>query len=732
MPETQESSMAPAAPFLSLGLRRRLTLIGIHTALFSLALLLSFGLGFNFRRDPAWLSAMFVPMLPFVLFVKLFVFGLRGEYDVSWRYVSLRDLVNVTIASHISVVIFILGYFVVANIYTRMYDGRVIFDLNGDKISDFRQSVFLLDWAGTIALVSGARMLVRLYHEEIAPGSGSKRTRLLIVGAGNAGESVLREILRMREDRYEVVGFLDDDSAKQGVRIHGVEVLGPTGRIKEIAEAYDIEEILIAIPSATRVQLRRVIEMCEGTSLRFRTVPGIDELINGKVTVSQIRKVRIEDLLGRDPVRLDMDLIGRYIQGRIVMVTGAGGSIGSEMCRQIARFDPANLVLVEQAENPLFEIERELCQRFPGLQVVPYVADIIDRRRLQMVFGREKPVVVFHAAAHKHVPMMERHPGEAVKNNVLGTPDGRRRGRRGRRREVRDDLDRQGGQPDQRDGLHQAGGRDVHPGTQPSQQDALRHRAVRQRPGQQRQRGADLPRPDRPRRPGDRHAPGHDPLLHDHPRGQSSSCCRPGRWAMAARSSCSTWASRSRSSTWRGEMITLSGLRPGEDIEIKFTGVRPGEKLYEELSVSGENFAQTGHEKIFVWRHRREDWDTICRSIGELIASADAATADEIRAKLVTIVPEYDPHKWHAYAGQKDGRPAAADETPPVATADLACAIHRQGDTGVPAAHPLPPALMERSARRTCLSGLPAVSPIPPNGATRTAPNVRVLGLESV
>ena len=661
MSDTQNSPMPSTDPFVSLGLRRRVMSVGIHMALFSLSLLLSFGLAFNFRGESGWFTRMFLPMLPFALCIKLAVFGLRGEYDVSWRYVSLRDLVNVTIASHISVVVFIVGYFVAANIYSRVYQEAMFATVapDGTIVSDFRQSMFLLDWAGTIALVSGARMLVRLYHEEIAPSREGKRTRLLIVGAGNAGESVLREILRMREDRYDVVGFVDDDSSRQGIRIHAVEVLGRTCDLREIAKAYDVEEILIAMPSATRKQLRSVIQLCEGTALRFRTVPGIDELINGKVTVSQIRKVRIEDLLGRDPIRLDLDLIGQYIKGRIVLVTGAGGSIGSEMCRQISRFEPRNLILVEQAENPLFEIERELRHRFAGLNIVSYIADITDGRRLRQVFGREKPAVIFHAAAHKHVPLMERHPGEAVKNNVLGT------------RTVADAAVEAGVEKFVMISTDKA----VNPTSVMGCTKRVAEMYIQELSHRTKTQfvtvrfgnvlgssGSVVPIfRDQIDRGG--------PVTVTHPDmcryfmtipEASSLVLQAGSMGKGGEIFVLDMGEPVKIVDLARQMIVLSGLRPGDDIEIKFTGVRPGEKLYEELSISGEDFAQTGHEKIFVWKHRREDWESVCRAIGELIGIADSATPDEVRSKLAVIVPEYDPQKWHEYAGQKDSRIAAA------------------------------------------------------------------------
>lgn len=660
--DSQNGSTTRNTTFFSYGTGRRLMSVVIHLALFSLSLLLSFGLAFNFHRNLAWFTTMFLPMLPFTLAIKLAVFGVRGEYDVTWRYVSLRDLVNVTIASHISVVVLIACYFLGVNLFTRMYP-------EGSLFPGFPQSIFLLDWAGTIALVSGARMLVRLYHEEFAPASVSHRTRLLIVGAGNAGESVLREILRMREDRYDVVGFVDDDPNKQGIRIHAVQVLGSTDELKEVCQDYDVEEILIAIPSATRSQLRRVIGLCEGTNVRFRTVPGLDELINGKVIVSQIRKVRIEDLLGRDPVRLDCNQIAQYIRGKIVLVTGAGGSIGSEMCRQICRFEPDSLVLIEQAENPLFEIERELRRAFPAQKIVSYIADITDARRLRTVFCGLRAQVVFHAAAHKHVPLMESHPGEAVKNNILGT------------RTVADAAVEAGVDKFVMISTDKAVNPTSVMGCSKRVAEMyiqeLNHRTkthfVTVRFGNVLgSSGSVIPIfRDQIDKGG--------PITVTHPDmcryfmtipEASQLVLQAGSLGQGGEIYVLHMGEPVKIVDLARQMIVLSGLRPGEDIEIKFTGVRPGEKLYEELSIEGEDFGKTSHEKIYVWKHRREDWGTICRSIQEILTLADTGSPDQIRQKLATIVPEYDPQKWHEYAGvPMTPQPAAEKPVPAVAVA---------------------------------------------------------------
>ncbi|MBU0616794.1 MAG: polysaccharide biosynthesis protein [Planctomycetes bacterium] len=397
-----------------------------HLVLFAVSWLLAFGLAYNFRRiwteEPAWLRHLFLPLLPVVLVVKAVVFGVMGLNRASWRYVSMRDVFQVTKAAFISFAWLFAVYYGLVNVEeTALLLGFEGFTFEPFGGRNFPDSVLILDFAGTIALVCGARFAVRLYHEEIQPLQEGSTPKLLILGAGDAGENVAREILRLPVLQYRVVGFLDDDKSKWGTQIHGIEVLGGIDQTKEICAEHLVDEILIAMPSATRKQVRRVVELCQGTSLRFKTLPAIADLIAGRAQVQQIRDVDINDLLGRAPVVLDTAGIAEFLDGRVVMVTGAGGSIGSEMCRQVARFAPKRLLLVEQAEQNLFEIDRELRAGFPDIDVVPYIADIGDAKRIGWIFQQEHATAVFHAAAHKHVPMMELNPGEALKNNILGT-----------------------------------------------------------------------------------------------------------------------------------------------------------------------------------------------------------------------------------------------------------------------------------------------------------------------
>ncbi|MHC5082884.1 MAG: polysaccharide biosynthesis protein, partial [Planctomycetota bacterium] len=283
------------------------------------------------------------------------------------------------------------------------------------------EGVIMLDMFTTIMILAAFRMLIRLYHEEFFSETRGTVRRFLIIGAGNAGEALLREMLRRTDVNYDVIGFVDDDPAKQGMSIHGIPVLGHIDQIPEVCTKKEIDEIAIAIPSASRQQLRHVVQLCQGTQLRFSTVPSLTDIASGKLKVSQMRDVDINDLLGRDVVRLDLQQIEAFLKDKVIAVTGAGGSIGSEMCRQVCAFEPKHLLLIEQAENPLFFIEGELRRNFPDVKMTAVICDIAEQKRVDQIFDWHKPEVVIHAAAHKHVPLMEGNPGEAIKNNVVGT-----------------------------------------------------------------------------------------------------------------------------------------------------------------------------------------------------------------------------------------------------------------------------------------------------------------------
>ena len=631
--------------------------IAAHVLIFACAWFLAFGLAYNFSRSPTlgrpfvwikslftqvappepgasdWFLEFFLPLLVPVVAIKVMVFVVMGLHRASWRYVSLRDVFAVARGAWWGFLGTFLLYYGLQNARTFGLDIQTF----GDKFPD---SVFVLDFAGTIALVCGARLAVRLYHEEVRPAVDGVAPKLLILGAGNAGENVVREILRMPVSRYRVVGFLDDDETKWGGQIHGFEVLGPIENIKPVCAEYAVDEILIAIPSATRERLRKVVELCQGTNLRFKTLPALEDLIAGRASVKEIRDVDIHDLLGRAPVRLDEGQIRQFIYERVVMVTGAGGSIGAEMCRQIARFEPQRLILVEQAEPGLFPIDQELRRAFSRSDFVPYIADICDRGRLEWIFEHQRPSAVFHAAAHKHVPMMEHNPGEAIKNNIRGT------------RTVADVATMYGCEKfvmistdkavnptsvmgcSKRVAEMYIQGLDARSETQFV---TVRFGNVLGSSGsvipifkEQIARGGPVTvtHPDMVRY--FMTIPEASQLVL-----QAASMGHGGEIFVL------DMGEQVRIVDLAREMITLSGFRPDVDIRIEFCGMRPGEKLYEELAIDGEGVSRTAHPKIGIWQNIPVEWKPLVEQIDRLVADADRLNRDEARRRLKQIVPEF-------------------------------------------------------------------------------------------
>ena len=483
-------------------------------------------------------------------------------------------------------------------------------------------------------------MAIRLYYEEFRAVEGGRLKRFLIVGSGNAGEALLREIHRMPVTQYDVVGFVDDNPMKQGINIHGIPVLGTVDQLPKICAVNDIEEIAIAMPSATHRQLRRVIQQCEGIKIRFRTVPSITDIASGKFRVSQIRDVDINDLLGRDVIQLDLDLIEAFATNKVILVTGAGGSIGSEMCRQLCIFKPKLLLLVEQAENPLFYIERELKTMYPDVPLKTLICDITDKDRVEQIFEQYHPQVVIHAAAHKHVPLMELNPGEAIKNNIIGS------------KLIADAADKFGCSNSVMISTDKA----VNPTSimgstkriaemyiqnlsQTSKTNfvTVRFGNVLGSNGsvipifkQQIAEGGPVTVTDPEMKRYFMTIPEASQLVL-----QAASMGKGGEIFVLDMGEPVKIVDLAK------ELIILSGFRPGEDIEIAFTGARPGEKLFEELSIEGENMQPTRHPKISIWKNIPTDRQQLEAGINELISIAKNQNHKAIATKIKELVPEY-------------------------------------------------------------------------------------------
>lgn len=347
-------------------------------------------------------------MIGIALVVKPLVYYFFGLYRRVWAYASTRELKLIAIAVSLASAIVSLAMILVTSL--QVYRG-------------FPRSVLAIDWLLSLVAVGGLRFSLRLLAESKSPVVKSRGLpqRVMIVGAGDAGALVVREMQKNPQLHLLPVCFVDDDPAKQKQRIHDVPVEGSLEDIGRVVSEWGIQEVIIAIPSAPGEVVRRVTELCRRTGVPFRTMPGIYELIGGKINVGNLREVEITDLLRRAPVEIDSNQIGTSLSGRRVLITGAGGSIGRELCRQVARWGPSTLILLGHGENTIFETLIELGEDFPALPLIPVIADVRDLDRLSNVFENLRPQVVFHAAAHKHVPLMEVNIEEAVTNNVIGT-----------------------------------------------------------------------------------------------------------------------------------------------------------------------------------------------------------------------------------------------------------------------------------------------------------------------
>ncbi|MBZ5558484.1 MAG: polysaccharide biosynthesis protein [Acidobacteriia bacterium] len=378
---------------------RRVLVVGLHIALIVLSNYFAFWLRFD-GQIPNTEFGLLLDMLPWLIAIRAISFLPFRLYEGLWRYASIWDLRNIVAGvATSSAVFFVFAHSILG-------------------LTRYPRSVFLIDALLLVCFMGGARLGRRIYRE-LAHVDRDKR--VLIYGAGDAGEMIVRDMKNNAYYDYEPIGFVDDDPRKTGARIHGVAVLGTRMALPSIIEAHRPHEVLVAMPSAGAATIREVVRALEPYKVAIKTLPGLPDVMDGRLLVSQIRNLKIEDLLARAPVGLDTAPLSRLIKGKRVLVTGAGGSIGSELCRQIAQLEPETLTLYERYENGLFAVANDLATRNLRCTVQSLVGDITDRNRLDTVMDACRPAIIFHAAAHKHVPLMEGNPCEAVKNNVIGT-----------------------------------------------------------------------------------------------------------------------------------------------------------------------------------------------------------------------------------------------------------------------------------------------------------------------
>lgn len=382
--------------------RRKISLL-MHLLLGSIAFVLSYVIRFDFHAIPPDQFNIMMMALPVIVGIKGVMVIHYGLTAGLWRYVGINDLSRILKAVSISTIAFIVISFIGV----------------GHKVP---RSIYILDFLLTILLFGGVRFGIRIMRESLMPSmrnSSGKRT--LIIGAGDAGEIALRSLMKDYMGVYHVVGFLDDDPSKQKMLIHGYPILGKVTEAAKIVDSQKITEVLIAISSAHKQFIKSIVSSCSGHNVNFRIMPAIKSFMTGEMEIEKIRKVKLEDLLGREPIQLDRNAVSNQLKGKCILITGAAGSIGSEIARQVAEYEPKKLILLDFSESALFEIDHDLREDYPNINVVPCLVDVRHDIDVKKVFSDCHPDSVFHAAAYKHVPLMEQHPNDAVQTNVIGT-----------------------------------------------------------------------------------------------------------------------------------------------------------------------------------------------------------------------------------------------------------------------------------------------------------------------
>lgn len=589
----------------------------------ALALVISGVLGlylrFDFRPDfifiYTWLQYMVVAVPLYIVIYYYF-----GLYSRLWRYASAEDLV--TIASSVFIATTALFGFMYVN-----------------PGLNFPRSVIVMSAFGNVAAVGGMRFMVRLLaaYKKKPRVNGSKKT--LILGAGDAGRILVKELAKHPEIDSQVVGFLDDDKGKIGLSIDNIPVLGPMSLLEQIVSSHAISQVIIATPSAPAGRLRELFQRCTALGIKPRTVPGLYSIIQNCIEVSTIREVQIEDLLPRPEIKTDYTGIASYLRGKAVLITGAGGSIGAELSRQVACFTPAHLLLLGRGENSIYEVHKELTHSFPTLKITPLIADVQDAQRIDHLLSAHKPQVVFHAAAHKHVPLMEQNPTEAIKNNVFGT------------RTMAEAASR-----------HQAErfvlvstDKAVNPTSVMGATKRIAELLIQGMNGPNTtkfmavrfgnvlgSRGSVVPRFKEQIAQG-------GPVTVTHPEMTRyfmtipeavSLIIQAGSMGQGGEVFVLDMGAPVKIMDLAKDLVTLSGLKLGQDIEINITGLRPGEKLYEELLTAEEGVAATQHKQIMVARQNHHCAIALASCLSELRELCAAGKGFDVCALEHLLTPK--------------------------------------------------------------------------------------------
>lgn len=613
------------------------------------ALWISYLIRFDFSIPKPYVEAALV-QTPLVVLIQFGCLVGFGAYSFLWKYVGLRELrsfANAALWSFLPVLILRLGL-----------------------PEQFRNwsvplSVIVLDTLLAFGLVTGLRVIRRIVYERYerkTTSAAKDSTPVILIGAGRAGVIIAKEIQSRPDLAFDVKGFVDDDASKHGLHVEGVKVLGNVSEIATFAEQVGAKQAIVTIAKASRSEFRRFIDICEKANLRARTVPGLGELIEGGVEFSRIRDVEIEDLLGRAPVELEVDSIEAMIRGKTVLVTGAGGSIGSELARQALRFGPTKLLLAERSEGALFNIDREVGPPADEECVVPLIADVTDEGRVREIFAQYQPDVVLHAAAHKHVPMMERNPLEAIKNNILGTRCvARVAGEFGADAFVLISTDK-AVRPTSIMGASKRAAELV---LQNVEREFSKTRYVAVRFGNVLgSAGSVIPIFREQIRKGGPVTVTHRDMVRYFMTIPEASQLVLQAAAMGEGGEIFVldMGEPVRIVDLATDMISLSGLKPYEDIDIHFSGMRPGEKLFEELATDGEEITKTRHPKIFIGKIERTDASIVDEAVNTAQRMISEADAYSVAPYLASLIPEatLGAMKDRVQANEDDAKPAHA------------------------------------------------------------------------
>lgn len=621
--------MTPVQPRGRHHIRNRVFVVS-DGVLFTVATVLAFVLRFEGLTWPEPYQDVALIYLVAALPLKSFIYYASGLYRRLWRYAGAVELEHLAIAgAAMGTALFVLGAFLLPAL--------------GAIPVRVPLSVLVLDALLTIAASTGPRLAVRLASRRGNRGALRRSgKRVIIAGAGAAGEIIVKELLGHPQLGLAPIGFVDDDHSKHGQRMVDLPVLGAPGDLPRIVERYAIEEVVIAMPRASGTVIRRVVQAAQEAGIEARTMPGLFEILAGKVSVTSLRQVQIEDLLRREPIQTDLEQVRSLAAGETILVTGAGGSIGSELCRQLARLDPGELILLGHGENSIFDVQEELKQSYPRLRCRSVIADIRDRERMAEIFGRLRPFAVFHAAAHKHVPLMEANPAEAITNNVLGTKN----------------VAELAAAHDTKYFVLISTDKAVRPTSLMGASKRVAEQIVQNIAEEEQKnfvavrfgnvlgsRGSVVPTFLRQIRDG-------GPVTVTHPEMkrffmtipeavqlvlQAGALGRGGEVFVLDMGEPVKVADLAR------DLIRLSGLEAGTDIEIRYSGARPGEKLYEELFFDAEHAEPTSHPKVLKAKNAalRDGTD---RLVDHLIEAAVQGAPDtELRELLRRLVPDFSP-----------------------------------------------------------------------------------------